>query len=221
MHELKTDPAVFAAVLAGAKTHEIRFDDRGFAVGDTLLLRETTHTGAEIKAGAPLEYTGRTTTRTVSHIQTGYGLADGWCILSFAGGAAQSPAAPNEPVQALPELPELPRPACTYADHSYPAFSKAQMQDYARAAIASCCALPAKDDAHGHREDWYLMANARRITEQPIRLVRTMTNREFASELFATGSNSAHKICLDAGINPDGFTVERAALAASNKGEWK
>lgn len=51
--------------------------------------------------------------------------------------------APNEPVQALPELPELPRPACTYADHSYPAFSKVQMQDYARAAIAS---LAQKDE---------------------------------------------------------------------------
>lgn len=83
-HELKTDPAVFAAVLVGQKTHEIRFNDRGFAVGDTLLLRETTWTGEAMRAGAPLVYTGRTDTRTVSHILTGYGLADGWCILSFA-----------------------------------------------------------------------------------------------------------------------------------------
>jgi len=89
-HELKTDPAVFAAVLAGAKTHEIRLNDRGFQVGDELLLRETMATGADMRSlprTYPLTYTGRTATRIVSHIQTGYGLADGWCILSFAGRA--------------------------------------------------------------------------------------------------------------------------------------
>jgi hypothetical protein len=83
-HELKTDPEVFVAVVAGKKTHEIRLNDRGFQVGEDLLLRETVSSGAEMKAGAPLVYTGRATVRTVSHIQTGYGLADGWCILSFA-----------------------------------------------------------------------------------------------------------------------------------------
>lgn len=90
VHDLKTDPEVFAAVLLGAKTHEIRLNDRGFAVGDTLLLRETASTGAEMAAGAPLEYTGRTARRIVSHVLTGYGLQDGWCILSFAGPAAQA-----------------------------------------------------------------------------------------------------------------------------------
>lgn len=34
-------------------------------------------------------------------------------------------------------LPPLPRPRCTYADHSYPAFNRSQMLDYARAAIAA------------------------------------------------------------------------------------
>jgi hypothetical protein len=34
-------------------------------------------------------------------------------------------------------LPELPRPAITYADHSYPAYSKKQMEQYARDAIAA------------------------------------------------------------------------------------
>lgn len=83
LHELKTDPAVFAAVLSGAKTHEIRANDRGFAVGDILLLRETVSTGEAMRAGALLEYTGREITRTVSHVLTGYGLQDGWCILSL------------------------------------------------------------------------------------------------------------------------------------------
>jgi hypothetical protein len=99
-HELKTDPEVFAAVRAGAKTHEIRFNDRGFAVGDHLWLRETTRSGAEIKAGAPLEYTGRVAERIVSHIQTGYGLADGWCILSFASQPVAAPGATEQQRQA-------------------------------------------------------------------------------------------------------------------------
>jgi ribosomal protein S27AE len=82
-HDLKTDPAVFSAVWAGEKTHEIRLNDRGFKVGDMLTLLETKHTGEEMRNGAPLEYTGRQTWREISHIQTGYGLGEGWCILSF------------------------------------------------------------------------------------------------------------------------------------------
>lgn len=91
-HILKTDPEVFQAVLSGAKTFEIRLNDRGYAVGDVLGLRETNHTGEEMRAGAPLAYTGRECQRFVSHVLTGYGLADGWCCLSFdlpnAGGAS-------------------------------------------------------------------------------------------------------------------------------------
>lgn len=86
-HELKTDPEVFQAVWSGAKTHEIRKDDRGFAVGDTLWLRETKYTGQQMRVrpeACPLVYTGRELRRTVSHILTGYGLSDHWCILSFA-----------------------------------------------------------------------------------------------------------------------------------------
>jgi Domain of unknown function (DUF3850) len=85
-HILKTDPTAFADVLSGAKTFEIRLNDRGFEVGDTLQLLETEHDGADMRSGAPLIYTGREITKTVSHIQTGYGLAEGWCCLSFASG---------------------------------------------------------------------------------------------------------------------------------------
>lgn len=84
VHTLKTDPEVFAAVLSGEKTFEIRLNDRDFKVGDALHLLETASTGAEMKAGAPLTYTGRKAFRTVSHVLTGYGLAEGWCCLSFA-----------------------------------------------------------------------------------------------------------------------------------------
>lgn len=61
--------------------------------------------------------------------------------------------------------------------------------------------------AHGHRGDWYLMANARRIALQPIAEVRRQSNWNFACALFATGSTSAHQICIDAGIDPDGTEV--------------
>lgn len=85
LHELKTDPEVFDAVKRGEKTFEIRKDDRGFAVGDSLWLRKTVHTGEEMKAGKPLYYEGDPLVVRVSYILRGpvYGLADGWVIMSI------------------------------------------------------------------------------------------------------------------------------------------
>lgn len=83
-HKLKTDPAVFAAVLCGAKTHEIRFNDRNFQIGDELLLQETSVAGEMVKRGSPLDYTGREITTTVTHVLEGYGLLPEWVILSIA-----------------------------------------------------------------------------------------------------------------------------------------
>lgn len=73
-HELKIDPAPFADLLSGAKTCEVRKDDRGFQVGDTLRLHER-------EDG---DFTGRVLERVISHIQRGYGLPDGICVLSYA-----------------------------------------------------------------------------------------------------------------------------------------
>lgn len=83
-HELKTDPEVFQALSIGAKTFEIRKDDRGFEVGDTLTLRETVSPGCLMAHGARLEYTGRQEQRKVTHVLRGpmYGLSEGWVILS-------------------------------------------------------------------------------------------------------------------------------------------
>ncbi len=39
-HHLKTWPEFFTAVVSGDKTFEVREDDRGFEVGDVLVLRE-------------------------------------------------------------------------------------------------------------------------------------------------------------------------------------
>lgn len=84
-HELKTDHEVFEAVVNGLKTYEIRYNDRNFKVGDTLLLRETKFTGNEMTLGMPLKYTGRGYKTTISHVLVGpaYGLIAGWAILSI------------------------------------------------------------------------------------------------------------------------------------------
>ena len=66
------------------KRFEIRFDDRGFKVGDDLQLEETKYSGEEMKAGAPLEYTGYIWHMPINYILRGpvYGLKEGWVIIS-------------------------------------------------------------------------------------------------------------------------------------------
>lgn len=81
-HELKTDPEVFQASFWGKRDYEIRYNDRDYQVGDTLILRETEFSGEEMKQGKPLRYTGLKMTRTICHVLTGYGLQDGWVILA-------------------------------------------------------------------------------------------------------------------------------------------
>ena len=81
-HELKTDPHVFELSLNGLKNYEIRFDDRGFNVGDILLLKETKYSDKQMKRGKPLFFTGRTLTKKVNSIFIGYGLQNGWVILN-------------------------------------------------------------------------------------------------------------------------------------------
>lgn len=75
IHDLKIDQQPFADLVSGAKTCEIRNDDRGFEVGDMVRF--------------PGGYT-----HTISHIQRGYGLPDGLCVLSYA----QASAAPDHPL---------------------------------------------------------------------------------------------------------------------------
>ena len=95
-HILKTDSPVFQASWDEIKPYEIRLDDRDFHVGDELLLVETVHSGEEMKAGAPLEYTGRFILSDIMHKLKGqYGLNDGWCVLGTSlimGGDDYNPA---------------------------------------------------------------------------------------------------------------------------------
>ncbi len=65
-HELKILPKYFDAVEQGIKTFEVRKNDRGFAVGDLLRLREF-----DEKSEAPaesLKYTGRTCDAAITYI---------------------------------------------------------------------------------------------------------------------------------------------------------
>ena len=74
VHPLKTDKAPFEPLFLGWKTAEFRKDDRGFKLGDQLHLREVDERKIP---------TGRTVIAQITHIQTGYGIPHGYCMLSF------------------------------------------------------------------------------------------------------------------------------------------
>jgi hypothetical protein len=74
-HELKTWPEYFQPVLDGRKTFEIRRDDRPFAVGDELWLREY-----EPSKG----HTGRSCSRRITYVLRDYPeIKDGFCVLGL------------------------------------------------------------------------------------------------------------------------------------------
>lgn len=76
-HELKILPEYYELVRSGDKTFELRKDDRGFAVGDLVTLREwmpeSGYTGREI--GSRIRYILRSTPE--------FGLEEGYCILGI------------------------------------------------------------------------------------------------------------------------------------------
>lgn len=77
-HELKTWPAYFEAVSSGIKPFELRRDDREFAAGDLLRLREYDPDAAR--------YTGRVVEAKVSYVVRDaphFGLMPGFAILGL------------------------------------------------------------------------------------------------------------------------------------------
>jgi hypothetical protein len=80
-HNLKIWPQWFDAVRVGSKTFEIRKNDRGFAVGDLLVLEE-------FRPGVGT-YTDRKITRRVTYLIEGddggelMGLVEGYCALGL------------------------------------------------------------------------------------------------------------------------------------------
>ena len=75
-HTLKTWPGYFRAIKRGDLTGCVRNDDRRFAVGDLVLLREW--------SSVTEQYTGRELVRRVTYVLRDIeGLAPGYACLSF------------------------------------------------------------------------------------------------------------------------------------------
>ncbi|HEX2900014.1 MAG TPA: ASCH/PUA domain-containing protein [Bacteroidia bacterium] len=81
-HELKTWPSYFEAIINGTKTFEVRRNDRDFAPGDTLLLKEF-DPGRE--AQGFFGTTGREITCGVGAVLHGgqFGIESGYCVMSI------------------------------------------------------------------------------------------------------------------------------------------
>lgn len=77
VHELKTWPEHWADVAANKKTHEVRQNDRDFAVGDVLCLQEYDR--------ATGKWTGKFVFRRVKHVLHGgeHGVEAGYVVLSL------------------------------------------------------------------------------------------------------------------------------------------
>jgi len=75
-HVLKTDPKPFEALIDGLKTFEVRADDRGYAVGDRLILVEFDRDS--------LTYSGRSLTVKVTYLLRGgqYGIEPGHVVMA-------------------------------------------------------------------------------------------------------------------------------------------
>lgn len=87
-HELKTRPVYFEEVRTGVKTFEFRRDDRGFEVGDVLVLREWITVGDVLMGREWTEpgYTGRVVQRKVTSIlrtYDGLGVPPGFVVMSI------------------------------------------------------------------------------------------------------------------------------------------
>jgi hypothetical protein len=73
-HDLKTDTEPFREVWRGNKTAEFRREDnKTFNAGDIVHLHEQ-------EDG---EYTGYSITVKITHVQRGYGIPEGYAMLSF------------------------------------------------------------------------------------------------------------------------------------------
>ncbi len=77
IHELKTWPECFKAILSGSKNFEVRKNDRNFRVGDRLDLMEYNPNLND--------YTGRHTHRFITYILKGgeFGIEEGFCVMGL------------------------------------------------------------------------------------------------------------------------------------------
>ncbi len=83
IHELKTWPTFFEAVLRGDKAFEWRKYDRDFAVGDELVLKEWCPLDGASHSSPLLGYTDRSITARITYILTSFGVPEGYCVLGI------------------------------------------------------------------------------------------------------------------------------------------
>ncbi|OTP10387.1 hypothetical protein A5844_002087 [Enterococcus sp. 10A9_DIV0425] len=88
IHELKILHEYFEAVTSGRKQFEVRKNDRGFKVGDQLVLREyKEYIRQELFSGrkqSMLNYTGNSYKAEITYI-TDYAQKDGYVVLGIKG----------------------------------------------------------------------------------------------------------------------------------------
>jgi len=82
-HELKCWPGPFAAVMSGAKRHEVRPNDRAFVAGDRVVLKEWDPT--PLNSYMAHGYTGAEALFTIGHVSEGgtWGLPSGLCVFTL------------------------------------------------------------------------------------------------------------------------------------------
>lgn len=86
IHELKTWPSEFREVRQGRKRFEFRLNDRDFAVGDVLRLREWDPAYRQHRYRFSADYTrSDPITCRVTHILHGgrFGVPEGYCVMSI------------------------------------------------------------------------------------------------------------------------------------------
>jgi len=87
LHNLKTDPEIFAANWTFTMRCNIRNNDRDFQENEIVQLWETEWSAKEMEEDdMPLQLTGRSLYFQIIHVLRGpvYGLNEGWCILTFS-----------------------------------------------------------------------------------------------------------------------------------------
>ncbi len=114
VHELKCWPSFFAAILDGSKTFEVRKNDRDFAVGDVLKLREwdpgMPSSRFMLSGGLEFgEYTKRDCMRRVTYVLRGgeFGIEAGVVVMGLAAMGEPAKAEAEARRATLEEVSEL------------------------------------------------------------------------------------------------------------------
>lgn len=89
-HELKVWPQFYQAIKRGDKAFEIRWNDRNYAAGDTIWMREW-RPPIPARQGDPVqdtgEYTGEETYAMITYVMCGkdkHPIRPGFCVMSIA-----------------------------------------------------------------------------------------------------------------------------------------